>query len=84
MLTRNACDTLGWQHAEGMASSERVEVVRTQPFLVFGFNSNQPFFTAEHVFFTTTGMRSLDPAAAMTQNPWLTVGRYGLGFRVEI
>jgi hypothetical protein len=42
---------------------------------VFGFNKEEPFFTPDHVLYTTTGMRAINPQAAMRENPWLKVGR---------
>lgn len=38
-----------------------------------------PFFTAGHVFHTTTGRRAVDPNLAMKENPWLDVGRLSVG-----
>jgi hypothetical protein len=34
-----------------------------------------PFFTAGHVFHTTTGLRAVDAELAMKENPWAEVGR---------
>jgi hypothetical protein len=34
---------------------------------VFGFNDEEPFFTPDHVFYTTTGMRAMNPQAAMRE-----------------
>jgi hypothetical protein len=42
---------------------------------VFGFNKEEPFFTPDHVLYTTTGMRAINPQAARRENPWLRVGR---------
>lgn len=46
---------------------------------LYGFNNEEPFFTANHAFFTTTGPRAIDPVAARTLNPWLDVGRLEVG-----
>ncbi|KAF5671405.1 hypothetical protein FHETE_4115 [Fusarium heterosporum] len=46
---------------------------------LWGFNDKQPFFSANHVFFTTTGLRAVDPVAALRENPWLEVGRLSVG-----
>ncbi|KAH8429650.1 uncharacterized protein LDX57_007322 [Aspergillus melleus] len=40
-----------------------------------GFNNGDPFAPTWQVFHTTTGLRAVDPEAAMHQNPWLKVGR---------
>ncbi|GIL90773.1 hypothetical protein Vretimale_16846 [Volvox reticuliferus] len=74
ILCRNSCDVHKWNRSAGIASSERVMSTSDRPFRVFGFNNEKPFFTAEHVFFTTTGLRALDPHMARAQNPWLQVG----------
>lgn len=46
---------------------------------LYGFNDGEPFFTANHAFFTTDGLRAIDPVAARTLNPWLDVGRLEVG-----
>jgi hypothetical protein len=38
-------------------------------------DDDAPFFTAGHVFHTTTGLRALNPTLAMRENPWADVGR---------
>ncbi|GLI70582.1 hypothetical protein VaNZ11_015508 [Volvox africanus] len=78
ILCRNACNVRNWSRCVGIASSERVISISKSPFRVFGFNKKTPFFTAEHVFFTTTGLRALDPHMARAQNPWLEVGNLRL------
>ena len=47
--------------------------------LLFGFNEVAPFFSANHVFYTTTGLRAIDPAGAKVDNPWLEVGPLQVG-----
>lgn len=47
--------------------------------LLFGFNESAPFFSANHVFYTTTGLRAIDPAGAKVDNPWLEVGPLQVG-----
>ncbi|RSM14732.1 hypothetical protein CDV31_005314 [Fusarium ambrosium] len=42
---------------------------------LFGFNAEAPFFTAGHPFYTTTGLRAIDPETARQENPWLEVGQ---------
>jgi hypothetical protein len=46
---------------------------------LYGFNDKACFFTANHVFFTTTGLRAINPEAAMVDNAWLQVGRLEAG-----
>ena len=46
---------------------------------LYGFNDEKPFFTANHVFHTTTGLRAIDPEAAVMENPWLKVGHLRVG-----
>lgn len=46
---------------------------------LFGFNDEQPFFSANQVFHTSTGLRALDPIAAMKDNPSLEVGILRVG-----
>lgn len=50
--------------------------------LLWGFNGQRPFFSANHVFHTTTGLRALDPYSAKLENPWLEVGRLQVGHSV--
>jgi hypothetical protein len=62
-------------HEYGYTSDERVEIHSTEETtLLWGFNDDQPFFTANHVFMTTTGYRAIDPITALEENPWLNVG----------
>ncbi|KAM3070107.1 hypothetical protein ACMFMF_008459 [Clarireedia jacksonii] len=42
---------------------------------LYGFNGELPFTSANHVFYTTTGLRALDPAGARKENSWLEVGK---------
>lgn len=62
----------------GVASDEDV-VVPLQTTLLCGINGDKPFFTAGHVFHTTSGLKAVDPNAAKLDNPWLEVGRLGPG-----
>lgn len=64
---------------EGIVSSEMVHVRLPSKNLVFGFNDEKPFFTSGHVFHTTTGLRAIDPEAAVEENPWMQVSSLGLG-----
>ncbi|KAJ4208239.1 hypothetical protein NW759_013674 [Fusarium solani] len=57
----------------GTRSDEVVE--NPSPDTLYGFNGESPFFTAGHPFFTTTGLRSVDPHTARKENPWLEVGQ---------
>ena len=46
---------------------------------LYGFNGEQPFVTAGHVFFTTAGPRAIDPSIASMENPGVVVGQLGVG-----
>ncbi|KAM5342650.1 hypothetical protein ACJ41O_013616 [Fusarium nematophilum] len=59
----------------GVRSDERVILPVDSAVRLYGFNDEQPFFTSNHVFFTTTGLRAVDPQGAIRENPWLQVGR---------
>ena len=48
-------------------------------YLIFSADDEKPFFTAGHVFFTTTGLRALNPTLAMKENPWADIGRLSVG-----
>ncbi|RKL20259.1 hypothetical protein BFJ68_g2968 [Fusarium oxysporum] len=62
----------------GLVSDERVVIPVDSP-IIYGFNDEAPFFTAGHVFHTTTGLRALDAELAMKENPWAEVGRLSAG-----
>ncbi|EXM08776.1 hypothetical protein FOIG_01838 [Fusarium odoratissimum NRRL 54006] len=62
----------------GLVSDERVVIPVDSP-IIYGFNDEAPFFTAGHVFHTTTGFRALDAELAMKENPWAEVGRLSAG-----
>ena len=49
---------------------------------LWGFNGIKPFFTANHVFHTTTGLRAIDPTAAKQENPWAEIGSLQVGHSV--
>jgi len=42
-------------------------------------DDDEPFFTPGHVFHTATGLRAVEPKVAMSENPWISVGRLGVG-----
>ncbi|KAL9099451.1 MAG: hypothetical protein Q9163_005053, partial [Psora crenata] len=44
-----------------------------------GTDSETPFATPAHVFYTTTGLRAVDPDAAMRENPWAKIGHLSVG-----
>ncbi|GAB1198780.1 hypothetical protein APSETT444_008110 [Aspergillus pseudonomiae] len=46
---------------------------------VYGFNGEQPFVTAGHIFFTTTGPKAIDPSIAKVENPSIVVAQLGIG-----
>ncbi|KAF4440843.1 hypothetical protein FACUT_3161 [Fusarium acutatum] len=62
----------------GLVSDERV-VIPADSLIIYGFNDEAPFFTAGHVFHTTTGLQALDAELAMKENPWAEVGRLSVG-----
>jgi len=80
--------TLGGKNSQSGRCSD--EVVRTSTVpprgqsrcQLWGFNGKREFFTAGHVFHTTTGLRALDPHAALVENPWLEVGYLKVGHSV--
>lgn len=47
---------------------------------LWAFNEKQPFFSANHAFFITIGLRAVDPAAALRENLWLDVGQLSVGY----
>jgi hypothetical protein len=61
----------------GVRSSETIKL--PAPEFVYGINEEGVFFTAGHAFFTTTGLRALDPETARRENPWLEVGTLAVG-----
>ena len=64
----------------GLKSDEEVRLP-THGGTVFacGFNDERAFFTANHVFMTTSGKRAVDPDSARHENPWLEVGELRVG-----
>ncbi|KAK2605937.1 hypothetical protein QQS21_003663 [Conoideocrella luteorostrata] len=46
---------------------------------LISFNGEEPFATPAQVFHTTTGLRAVNPQAAMKQNPWAKIGRLAVG-----
>jgi hypothetical protein len=64
----------------GYCSDEKVQrVINDGEITLIGFNDDTPFFTNNHVFFTTTGLRAISPEAARQENPWLQVGELKVG-----
>lgn len=47
--------------------------------ILYGFNDEEEFFTANQAYFTTTGIRAIDPVAAGALSPSLNVGRLQVG-----
>ena len=78
--------TRGGEHKQwGRCSDEQVvhsTMSQKGPIQLFGFNEENPFFSAGHVFHTTMGLRALDPVLAKSENPWLNVGRLQVGHSV--
>ena len=46
---------------------------------LYAFNNGSFFVTAEHPFLTTTGWKSINPAATLSENPLLTVSKLEKG-----
>ena len=64
----------------GIRSDEEVFLkVPGNEVTLHGFNGDECFFTASHVFHTTSGLRALNPEAARAENPWIQVGRLRAG-----
>ncbi|KAH7245691.1 hypothetical protein BKA59DRAFT_476111 [Fusarium tricinctum] len=61
----------------GVRSDEVVMVPASDN--LYSFNGSDPFFTAGQPFYTTTGIRAIDPVSARQQNPWLDVGTLKIG-----
>ena len=59
----------------GDCSDEIMKEACGEGTILFGFNDEESFFTANHVFYTTTGLRAIDPIGAKRENPWLEVGK---------
>lgn len=49
---------------------------------MYGINQTKPFFTAGHVFHTTTGLRAIDSKVAQLENDFLEVGTLSVGDEV--
>ena len=47
--------------------------------MCFATDGETPFATPAHVFHTTTGLRAVEPRAAMRENPWAKVGHLAVG-----
>ncbi|KAL6822001.1 hypothetical protein J3E69DRAFT_368161 [Trichoderma sp. SZMC 28015] len=70
--------TRGSSNEWGIVSDEKVVTPMENPVL-YGFNGGETFFTAGHVFHTTTGLRAIDPIRATRENPWMQPGRLLIG-----
>lgn len=68
-----------------MVSNERViwpTALKTHPAFktgLYGFNNEEPFFTAGHVFFTKAGPKAIKPQIAMSENPDIRVHELSVG-----
>ncbi|KPM46112.1 hypothetical protein AK830_g409 [Neonectria ditissima] len=69
--------TLAKPQAHGEVARDMWPMEVTAPLV--GFNGEEPFATTAQVFHTTTGLRAVNPRAAMRQNPWLNVGCLAVG-----
>ncbi|KAF2839226.1 hypothetical protein M501DRAFT_772501 [Patellaria atrata CBS 101060] len=64
----------------GLKSDEVVALpVEGGKVVLYGFNGQRPFFTRNHVFHTTTGLRAVDLIAVKMENLWLEVGKLRCG-----
>lgn len=73
VVTRLSSGLIEW----GSCSDEKVRM--PSPKVLYGFNDDAAFFTAGHVFFTTTGLRAVSPELAMAENPWCNPGQLRAG-----
>ncbi|KAL6702405.1 hypothetical protein ACN47E_002188 [Coniothyrium glycines] len=64
--------------AYGVLSDEEV-VHSLGSTLLCGINDDEPFFTAGHIFHTTSGLRAVDPFTAKSENPWMNVNQLAPG-----
>ncbi|KAL7928951.1 hypothetical protein V8C35DRAFT_325577 [Trichoderma chlorosporum] len=69
--------TRGSSNEWGIVSDEKVVTATENP-VFYGFNGGETFFTAGHVFHTTTGPRAIDPSRATKENPWMQFFGYDL------
>ena len=72
MMYRITTDVL--TTSKGVISSEQVVAVAgkcgsAQTCFLYGFNDEEPFFTAGHIFFTKAGPKAVHPATARQENP---------------
>jgi hypothetical protein len=64
----------------GLKSDEVVALpVQSGVAALWGFNDEPVFFTKNHVFHTTTGLRAIDPESTKMENTWLEVGNLRRG-----
>ena len=73
VVTRLSNGLIEW----GSCSDEKVRM--PSPKVLYGFNDDAAFFTAGHVFFTTTGLRAVSPELATAENPWCNPGQLRAG-----
>ncbi|KAF8419162.1 hypothetical protein EV426DRAFT_702014 [Tirmania nivea] len=70
--------------AIGVVSHEQVVAVTgkcgsAQTCFLYGFNDEEPFFTAGHIFFTKAGPKAVNPCAARQENPEIHVQQLLIG-----
>ncbi|KAJ8313358.1 hypothetical protein KUTeg_009144 [Tegillarca granosa] len=74
---------IGMDSVIGTVSSEKVSNFTQGQLVVFGFNNEEPFFTASHPFMTDQGWMALNPFEARKENNWLDVGQLKEGQYVK-
>jgi len=63
-----------------LRSDERVfTMIPSRKTVLLAINKEDPFFTLNHVFYTTTGLRAVYPDGARQEDPWLSVGVLKVG-----
>jgi hypothetical protein len=70
---------LGREGVVGTHTDEVVEVETEVEMAIYGFNDEEPFFSAAHPFWTADGWKAYDPAVARSENPWPDFGKLRRG-----
>lgn len=70
----------------GIVSHEQVKWPVNDQVWLYGLNDDEPFFTPGHVFLTKAGLKAVNPALALQENPDLHVQQLSVGdvvFRLQ-
>lgn len=70
---------LGRDGQVGTHTDERVEFETEVRMVIYGFNEEQPFFSAAHAFWTRDGWKAYAPEVARSENPWPDFGKLERG-----